>query len=97
MQLRLSASLGTVVPALLVPAYGFDFPSCWVAAVFKAGYTTLASLHILPDAAGRVVSRWIGFTGPDQIGAIRTAIAAELTRMNTIQDPTVSHSTHSSH
>ncbi|MGQ0538805.1 MAG: redoxin family protein [Gemmatimonadaceae bacterium] len=79
-------------------AYGFDFP------VMLGGGRLQSRLHypglpytILLDASGRIVQRWIGFTGPDQIDAIRTAIAAELTRMNAVQGPTPSHSSHGSH
>ncbi len=78
--------------------YGFDFP------VMLGGGRQQNRLHypglpytILLDAEGRIVQRWIGFTGPEQIGAIRTAIAAELTRMNALQELSGTHRNHSPH
>ncbi len=72
--------------------FGFDFP------VMLGGGRLQNRLHypglpytLLLDARGRIVQRWIGFAGPDQIDAIRTAIAAELARMDATQSPSKAH------
>ncbi|MEW5919018.1 MAG: hypothetical protein AB1762_21620, partial [Gemmatimonadota bacterium] len=80
-----------------VAEYRFTFP------VMLGGGRLQNRLHypglpytVLLDAQGRVVQRWIGFTGSDQIDAIRSAIAAELARMDR-SDLTPHASHHAAH
>ena len=67
--------------SVFMAAFGFDFP------VMLGGGQMKERLHypglpytLLLDARGRIMQRWTGFAGGDQIGAIRSAVAAELNR-----------------
>ncbi len=62
-------------------SFGFDF------SVLLGGGRQRNTLHypglpytLLLDANGRIVQRWIGFAGPDQLAAVRSTIHAELVR-----------------
>jgi thiol-disulfide isomerase/thioredoxin len=80
-----------------VAEYGFEFP------VMLGAGRMQARLHypglpytLLLDTKGRIVQRWVGFTGRDQIDAIRTAVAAELARLNGLTEAD-SHAGHGAH
>ncbi|MGH9204808.1 MAG: TlpA family protein disulfide reductase, partial [Vicinamibacterales bacterium] len=81
-------------------SYGFEFPVMLGAGRMKdrLHYPGLPYTLLL-DAHGRIVQRWIGFAGPEQIDAIHAAIAAELTRMSATVagGQPVMHSAHGPH
>ncbi len=77
-------------------AFGFDFP------VMLGGGRMRDRLHypglpytILLDARGRIVQRWIGFAGPDQVATIKATVVAELSRMSSSATSDNSTSRHS--
>ncbi len=64
-----------------IDEYGFDFPVL----IGKGKLEQTFHYYGLPytlaiDRQGRVLQRWIGYTGPEQIAGIRAVIQAELAR-----------------
>ena len=60
---------------------GFDFPVLLGGGKLRQRYHYLGlPFTVLLDRDGRVVQRWVGFAGPEQIQAIRTLTRAELDR-----------------
>ena len=61
--------------------FGFDFPAALGRGGLKATYHYRGlPFTLLVDREGRIVQRWIGYQGPEQMDAIRTVIHAELGR-----------------
>ncbi|NIQ99510.1 MAG: redoxin family protein [Gemmatimonadales bacterium] len=61
--------------------YGFEFPVLLGRGKLRQRYHYLGlPFTVLLDRQGRVVQRWIGFAGEDQIASIRAVIRAELDR-----------------
>ena len=61
--------------------FGFEFPVVLGHGDMKAAYHYPGLPYtVLLDRDGRVVERWIGFAGPEQMQAIRALIRAELDR-----------------
>ncbi len=65
--------------------FGFDFPVALGRGDLKSKYHYIGlPFTVLLDRDGRVVERWIGFAGEEQMQAIRSIITAELDREGTI-------------
>ena len=61
--------------------YGFDFPVGLGRGRLKSTYHYMGlPFTVLVDREGKVVQRWIGFAGEDQIQSIRAVAMAELER-----------------
>lgn len=62
-------------------ASGFDFPVLLGRGKLKTAYHYVGlPFTVLLDREGRVVQRWIGFAGAEQIAGIRAVVVAELER-----------------
>jgi thiol-disulfide isomerase/thioredoxin len=67
--------------AEFLSAYGFEFPSVLGRGRLRAKYHYIGlPFTVLLDREGRVVQRWIGFAGEQQIQSIRAVVTAELNR-----------------
>ncbi|MCH7717810.1 MAG: TlpA family protein disulfide reductase [Gemmatimonadetes bacterium] len=65
--------------------FGFDFPVALGRGDLKSKYHYIGlPFTVLLDRDGRVVERWIGFAGEEQMQAIRSIITAELDREGTM-------------
>ena len=65
-----------------IDEFGFTFPVGFGRGKLRQEYHYLGlPFTVLVDAEGRVVQRWSGFAGEDQIAAIRNVIRTELDRM----------------
>ena len=61
--------------------FGFDFTVLLGRGRLRSTYHYMGlPFTVLADRAGKVVQRWIGFAGEDQIHAIRSVVTAELER-----------------
>ncbi len=61
--------------------YGFEFPSVLGRGRLRATYHYIGlPFTVLLDREGRVVERWIGFAGEQQIQSIRAVVMGELNR-----------------
>jgi hypothetical protein len=61
--------------------FGFEFPAALGMGELKASYHYRGlPFTLLLDREGRIVQRWIGYQGHDQMDAISTVIHAELGR-----------------
>lgn len=66
---------------MFLEEFGFDFPVLLGRGRLQRQYHYIGLPYtVLLDREGRVVQRWIGFAGEEQIAAIRAVIVAELTR-----------------
>lgn len=64
--------------------FGFDFPVVFGRGKMRERYHYPGLPYtVLLDREGRVAQRWFGYSGPEQIGAIRAVIGAELARSST--------------
>ncbi len=64
-----------------IEEFGFDFPVLLGRGRLKAQYHYLGlPFTVLLDRQGRVVQRWIGYAGNEQLAAIRAVVLAELER-----------------
>lgn len=64
-----------------IEEFGFGFPVLLGRGKLKAQYHYIGlPLTVLLDRDGRVVQRWIGFAGEEQLAGIRAVILAELER-----------------
>jgi len=62
--------------------FGFTFPVVLGRGRLRERYRYVGlPFTVLVDADTRVVQRWIGFAGPEQIQGIRAVVRAELARM----------------
>jgi thiol-disulfide isomerase/thioredoxin len=72
-----------------VREFGFGFPVLLGRGRLKERYHYFGlPLTVVVDADGRMVQRWLGFTGPQQIQAIRAVVMAELRRMDGVRGST---------
>jgi thiol-disulfide isomerase/thioredoxin len=63
---------------------GFEFPVLLGRATLRARYHYIGlPFTVVVDREGRVVQRWTGFAGPEQLAGLRAVIRAELARGET--------------
>lgn len=64
-----------------IEAYGFDFPVLLGRGTLREAYHYVGlPATMVIDREGRIVNRWMGYAGEDQIQMIRAVIVAELNR-----------------
>lgn len=81
-----------------IDEYGFDFPVLLGRGRLRQTYHYMGlPFTILLDRDGKVVQRWIGFAGEDQLAAIRAVTVAELQRGGQDGGPAAGHGAHEGH
>lgn len=80
--LALSDDVDVDAAAAFIEEFGFEFPVLLGHGKLKARYHYVGlPFTVLLDREGRVVQRWIGFAGEEQLAAIRAVVEAELGRV----------------
>lgn len=94
--LTMNEDVSTARAEGFIDEYGFDFPVLLGRGNLRETYHYVGlPFTVLIDRFGRVVQRWTGFAGDEQISAIRGVIEAELARGTTDESPdTAAHTGH---
>ena len=78
--------------------FGSDFPVALGHGDLRAKYHYVGlPFTVLLDRQGRVVNRWIGYAGEEQLRSIRSIITAELNREGEMDHGAMDHRTHALH